>query len=80
MSLFDALNDLDELNRLMDADPGLAANMAEMGFIKRLPFQLDHNEATVAKWGWTDYGRKEVVERLERGLHFALEKGQESKQ
>lgn len=80
MSLFETLTDLDELNRMMDADPSLALNMAEMGFIKRVPFQLDHNQATVAKWDWTDYGRKEMMERLNRGLQFALAEGQEKKQ
>lgn len=80
MSLFDSLSDLDELNRLMDADPALAANMAEMGFIARLPFQLDHNQATVAKWEWTAYGRREMLERLNAGLEFQLEQGRESRQ
>jgi hypothetical protein len=80
MNLLDALDDLDELNRHMDADPGLAMNMAEMGFIKRVPFQLDHNQATVAKWAWTDYGRREMLQRIEAGFEFAVQTGKERKQ
>lgn len=80
MSLLDSLSDLDELNRHMDADPALAMNMAEMGFIKRVPFQQDHNGATISKWDWTDYGRKEMLERLNSGLEFALEHGQDRRQ
>ena len=80
MSLLDALSDLDELNRHLDADPALAANMAEMGFIKRVGFQRDHNNATVSKWDWTDYGKREMLERLNAGFEFALRHGQERKQ
>ena len=80
MSLLDDLSDLDELNRHLDADPALAANMAEMGFIKRVGFQRDHNGATVSKWDWTEYGKREMLERLNAGLEFALQHGQERKQ
>lgn len=76
--LIDTLADLDELNTQMDADPDLAANMAEMGFIKRLPFQLDHNGATTSKWGWTDYGRREMMQRLHAGFEFRQEEGKPS--
>lgn len=78
--IIDALNDLDELNRHMDADPELAANMAEMGFIKRVPFQLDHNSATVSKWDWTEYGRREMMQRLDDGALFRFGSGQEKRQ
>lgn len=65
------LADAEELNREMDADPELAMNMAEMGFIKRVPFQIDHNGATVSKWAWTDYGQQEMRERLVLAITFA---------
>ena len=77
MSLLEALTDIDELNNLMNADPQLASNMAEMGFIRRSPFQLDHNNATVAKWIWTEYGKREMMQRLEAGAEFRLKNGQE---
>lgn len=80
MSLLDDLSDIDELNRHLAADPGLAANMAEMGFIAKVPFQTDHNGAVVSKWDWTPYGRREMSERLNNGLDFALRHGQERKQ
>jgi hypothetical protein len=70
MSLLEDLEDLDELNRHMDADPELAMNMLTMGFIKRVPFQQDYNNATVAKWTWTDYGRSEMLQRLDAGAEF----------
>lgn len=78
--LIDCLDDLDELNRHMDADPALANNMREMGFIMKLPFQLDHNGATVARWAWTEHGRREMLSRLENGFQFAVKNGQERKQ
>lgn len=80
MSLLDDLADIDELNRHLAADPGLAANMAEMGFIKRVGFHKDHNEQTTAKWEWTEHGKTEMLERLNNGLEFALAAGQERKQ
>jgi len=58
-----AINDLDLLQTMLNADPALCANMAEMGFIRRVPFQSDHNEATVAKWMLTEQGRQEVLQR-----------------
>jgi len=58
-----ALNDIDLLNALLNADPDLTANMTEMGFIRRVPFQMDHNDATVAKWTLTEAGRNEVLQR-----------------
>lgn len=78
--ILDALNDLDELNRHLNADPGLAANMLEMGFVKRVPFQLDHNQATVSKYDWTDYGRREMMQRLDEGALFRLSTGKEKGQ
>ena len=80
MSLLDGLSDAEELNRHLDADPALAQNMREMGFVMRLPFQLDHNGATVSKWAWTDYGRREMLQRLNAGLEYVLAAGQERKQ
>jgi hypothetical protein len=59
----DAIHDIDLLNTLLNSDPALALNMAEMGFIARVPFQLDHNQATVAKWVLTESGRTEVMTR-----------------
>jgi hypothetical protein len=58
-----AINNIDLLNAILNADPDLCNNMAEMGFIARVPFQLDHNEATVAKWTLTEQGRHEVLQR-----------------
>jgi len=58
-----ALNDIDLLNALLNADPDLTANMTEMGFIRRVPFQMDHNDQVVAKWMLTEAGRNEVLER-----------------
>ena len=78
--LLSALSDLDELNRHMDADPALAANMAEMGFIKRVPFQLDHNGATVARWEFTEYGKREMMARLDEGARFRFDTGQDKRQ
>ena len=75
--LLDALHDLNELNRHLDSDPGLAANMLEMGFVKKVPFQLDHNNATVSKYDWTDYGRREMMSRLDAGAMFQLGAGKE---
>jgi hypothetical protein len=74
-NLLDMLASQDELNTKLAADPDLAANMAEMGFIKRLPFQRDHNEQVTAAWAWTDYGRKEMMERLDAGAEFVMGKG-----
>lgn len=74
------IESFEELNRQMEADPGLAANMAEMGFIKRVPFQQDHNGATVSKWDWTEYGRREMMVRLETGLKYRVDTGQEKLQ
>ena len=71
-----ALDDMEELNNLLNADPGLRENMLEMGFIKKLPFQLDHNGATVSKFAWTDYGLREMAERLGAGAAFAVNNGQ----
>jgi len=68
MSLLEALADVDELNRLLAADPDLAANMAEMGFIKRVGFHRDHNENLTAKWEFTAYGREEMTQRLNEGF------------
>ena len=78
--ILDALHDLDELNRHLNADPGLAANMIEMGYVKKVPFQLDHNSATVSKYDWTDYGRREMMARLDSGAMFRLQRGQEKRQ
>lgn len=58
-----ALNDLDELQTLLNADPDLCENMREMGFIRKVPFQLDHNDAITSKWMLTEAGRNEVLER-----------------
>jgi hypothetical protein len=58
-----AINDLDLLQTLLAADPGLTDNMAEMGFIRRVPFQIDHNDQVVAKWMLTEQGRQEVLNR-----------------
>lgn len=70
-----ALEDMEELNNLLNADPELKFNMEEMGFIKKLPFQLDHNGATVSKYDWTDYGLREMAERLGAGAAFAISQG-----
>ena len=59
----DAIEDIDLLNSLLAADPALCANMAEMGFIKRVPFQLDHNGNLCSKWHITGAGRKEILQR-----------------
>jgi len=61
-----AINDIKVLNSILDADPELAANMAEMGFVKRVPFQLNHNGATVALWDLTGAGRQEILDRYIR--------------
>lgn len=74
-SWLDALDDMEELNNLLNADPALTFNMLEMGFIKKLPFQLDHNGATVSKYDWTEYGLKEMAERLANGAAFAVKTG-----
>jgi len=58
-----ALNDLDLLQNMLAADPELCNNMAEMGFIRRVPFQMDHNDQVVAKWMLTEAGRQEVLQR-----------------
>jgi len=58
-----ALNDLDLLQTLLASDPDLCNNMAEMGFIRRVPFQLDHNDQVTAKWMLTEQGRNEVLQR-----------------
>lgn len=75
MPLLEALTDQEELNRMCDADPALAANMSEMGFIKRVPFQLNHNQHTVAQWAWTEYGRREMMQRIDSGAEFFLGQG-----
>jgi hypothetical protein len=80
MSLFAALTDLDELNRHLDADPELARNMLHMGFVKRVPFQLDHNEATVSKYDWTDHGKRTMLERLDQGAQYRFATGQDKPQ
>lgn len=59
----DALDDQELLNTLLNADPALRENMREMGFVKLVPFQLDHNGATEAQYVFTDYGRREVEQR-----------------
>lgn len=58
-----ALNDLDLLQSLLAADPDLTGNMIVMGFIRRVPHQIDHNGAVVAKWMLTEAGRNEVLQR-----------------
>lgn len=60
----EAIDDQQLLNTLLEADPALCFNMAEMGFIIKLPFQLDHNGATVAAWVLTAQGRREIMERF----------------
>jgi hypothetical protein len=59
----DAINDLDLLQSLLNADPDLRDNMKEMGFIRLVPFQMDHNNQVVAKWMLTEQGRQEVLNR-----------------
>ena len=59
----DAINDLDLLQALLNADPDLRDNMKEMGFIRLVPFQMDHNNQVVAKWMLTEAGRTEVMSR-----------------
>jgi hypothetical protein len=59
----DAINNIDLLNAIVNADPGLRDNMKEMGFIRLVPFQMDHNNQVVAKWMLTEAGRQEVLQR-----------------
>jgi len=59
----DAISDLDLLQSLLNADPGLKQNMAEMGFIKIVPYQLDHNSQPTIKWVLTEAGRNEIMNR-----------------
>ena len=59
----DAINDLDLLQTLLNADPELCANMQEMGFIRKVPFQMDHNDQVTSKWMLTEAGQREVMER-----------------
>jgi len=59
----DAINNIDLLNAIINADPGLRDNMKEMGFIRLVPFQMDHNNQVVAKWMLTEAGRQEVLQR-----------------
>lgn len=80
MSWLDDLNDVDELNRHLAADPGLAENMAEMGFVKRVGFHADHNNNLTAKWEFTEYGRREMLARLADGFDFAVKQGKEQAQ
>ena len=58
-----AINNIDLLNAIVNADPDLRDNMKEMGFIRLVPFQNDHNGATVAKWTLTQAGRQEILQR-----------------
>ena len=58
-----AINNIDLLNAILNADPDLCQNMNEMGYLARTSFQLDHNGATVAKWTLTEQGRNEVLQR-----------------
>lgn len=80
MSIMSALSDIDELNRQLDADPGLKANMAEMGFIRLVGFHKDHNDQLTSKWEFTEHGRREMLSRLNDGLEHALKTGQEKLQ
>lgn len=57
------INDLEELNNLLAADPALRRNMQEMGFIKWVPFVTDHNGALSGRWELTPYGEQEMRER-----------------
>ena len=59
----DAISDLELLQTLLRADPALKQNMAEMGFIKPVPYQLDHNNQTTVKWVLTQAGRNEIMDR-----------------
>jgi len=59
----DAISDLDLLQTLLNADPALRLNMAEMGFVRPVPFQLDHNNQTTVKWVLTQAGRNEIMDR-----------------
>jgi hypothetical protein len=59
----DAIGDLDLLQSLLASDPALCDNMAEMGFIKRVPFQIDHNGNSTSKWSLTEAGRNEIMSR-----------------
>jgi len=59
----DAINNIDLLNAIVNADPDLRDNMKEMGFIRLVPFQMDHNNQVVAKWMLTEAGRQEVLQR-----------------
>jgi len=58
-----AINNIDLLNAIVNADPDLRDNMKEMGFIRLVPFQMDHNDQVVAKWMLTEAGRQEVLQR-----------------
>lgn len=58
------LKDPVELNRILAADHGLRDNMLEMGFIKQVPFMRDHNENHELQYVMTDYGLREMEQRV----------------